>query len=151
MARLSRLLAGTVMAVILVAGLLKATELQAFHIALASWAFIPGSLRTPIAVFIVAAECLFPLHWFANIYRKAVVALVGGFVIAATMFYIVHLIWAQPPDCGCFGRVDAYFADQHRAALLIGRNASLLAMLCFSIALQRGKESRHAATSVHPA
>lgn len=43
--------------------------------------------------------------------------------------YIIHLVFAIQPDCGCLGEIRLFEKQQNQARFVLGRNGVLLALL----------------------
>lgn len=123
---MASLCSGLVMAVLLVAGLAKAISPADFADSLVSWVFIPAWAIRPLAVAVPACEIGLALMWILNIHRRwaglAAMVLLALFTLA----YGAHVLWAQPPDCNCLGKILAFEQSRRDTAWVLGRNAVLL-------------------------
>jgi len=126
------------MAVLLAAGLAKASDPGAFAHGLAGWVYVPRSWALSLALLVINLEILIAGCWFLGLARGQM--LVSGIALVAlfSAAYGAHwIVLGSPPECRCFGRLLAIDRMRGEAAIVLGRNASLLALLGSGFALSR--------------
>lgn len=114
-------------ALVLGAGLVKFFDLAAFRASLDSWVLVPEMARGPLSILVPASELTVAGLWFSRP-RRAIYLALGGMIALFTGFYILHLATVGAPDCGCFGKLDQYFAWKNSSETLLWRNTLLMAL-----------------------
>ena len=113
----------------LVAGLLKAWDRRAFHLAVASFQIVPSRLAPPVATLIVSMELAGSGLLLAGTYEWLGAVLLGLLLAAFNFALIVNLLRGRRNlDCRCFGQPTVRIGWGHVAqnflllaiALLIG-------------------------------
>jgi prepilin-type N-terminal cleavage/methylation domain-containing protein len=117
------------MAVVLLAGLGKLIDLPAFESDLRTWQLLPSGWNRILALDVPAMECLVAGAWFLALGRRLPVVATGVMLVAFLIGYGVHLLFAEPPRCGCFGALLRFERQEHGAELAVGKNLFMLAML----------------------
>jgi len=126
--RVGRMLTGIVMLVLAVAAIMKLSAMDDFRESVESWSLLPTWLTGSVTYAVPGAELAIAVFWFLGAARPA--ATIAAFLLLAifTSALIAHILFAEPPDCGCFGK-HLQFAEGRRAAeALLGRNGVM--MLC---------------------
>lgn len=125
------------MALFVVAGAAKLTDLPEFLRSLESWKWIPGELRLPLAVGVPTVEFLVGGLWLAKISRRRTTPI--ALCLAAGILAVtgVHAALDVPPDCKCFGVLEQYFSEQTRRAASLWKSGTLAAMLLLGTLLFR--------------
>lgn len=139
-----------VMLTMLMASLLKFSDLESFVRSLDTWSLIPTPLRGLIAIGVPSMELAASLAWMLNIKRVASVAVVGGLLLAFSIALFAHLVFLSPPRCACLGPLIQYDASRAGASEAIMRNGVLLGLLLPGCLAGAGK-SREASSTRHAA
>lgn len=121
-----------VIAIVLIgaAGVMKAATFDLFVGSLQSWQTLPRGGALPVAVSVVAAETAIAASWFLFVRRRsAIIWAAALFLFTVTGAYTAESVYAEPPDCLCFGPIRAFEAHQASMIRLILRNGALLGCL----------------------
>lgn len=124
---------GLVVAVVLMAGLIKMADVPAFERSLHSWSLIPASWRTGLSVFVPCIEVGLSLLWFGGIARVYIARAMLLILCVFTSLYAAHLMVGITPECGCLGALARIEAEKFNAVILLARNALLMCLLAVSL------------------
>jgi len=137
-AGIARWMTHAVMALLLLAGLMKAADPVTFSATVEAWETIPVFLRTPIVVGLPAAEVLVAGCWFLRIRpcrsRLAALSMLLAFFTATA----VESAHAEPGACGCFGLMDAWLERTAGREALLYRTGVMTLCLLTGLLLDRG-------------
>jgi type II secretory pathway pseudopilin PulG len=120
------------MVLMVLAALLKFSDLAAFRISLGTWRTIPVWAEGALATTVPATELALGTAWLAlprwgRSARMAMIVL----LVAWTGAFILETIFWGPPHCGCFGRLRDWYVLRQGAPWVIARNTLLLGGLVF--------------------
>ncbi len=104
-----------------VAGVLKFADLAEFTRAVGTWELVPVWARGMLVFGVPAFEIFCAAGWILGTQRRNMRLLLIGMLIAFTLAFVSHLLWAHPPDCGCFGKDTVLQAATSRRCVLAGR------------------------------
>ena len=121
-------LAHVAMAIMLVAGLSKATDLTEFAGSVSTWR-VPRWAVMPLAVAVPFVEIALAGFWFLGGRRRT--ALLGAIALLCTFTaaYVVHLVFFGRPDCNCLGRILQLRELNKTAWFVVTRNTVLIGFL----------------------
>lgn len=124
--------------VLFAAGAAKAIDVPRFEGALQTWAFIPARFTPTLALVTPLCEIGVSVLWFFGLTR--VFAVIGAMflIVSFTLVFGLHLAFAQPPDCGCFGPLRLFHDGVAEAKWVVVRNVVLLIAAAGGLALWRG-------------
>lgn len=152
MPKVRRLLAGAVLGLIGISGLLKLMALDSFQESLHTWDGVPAGLLTYFAVGVPIVELWMAVLWFAGRYRLLIELTAFGFLGFTTSLYAIQAWLGEPPTCGCLGLWQAHYDAVASSTTLFWRNGVLMLMLASSLFLRWHVEKSHDPTTrVHPA
>jgi len=114
-----------IMLVPLVSGLLKLSDLSEFWADLQTWTVFPDAVLNAAMVVVPLIELTIGLVWYLGLSRRRALLAWAFCLVLFSMALGVQVFWGEPPDCGCFGVVDRYFANQGGIPWLLSRNAVL--------------------------
>jgi len=132
-----------VAAIVLVglAGATKLLDLWAFAASLESWSLIPDWGKSVAVGFVPLSEMLIGGAVLLSARRRlaawAALALLAVFMTV----YAAHVIFAEPPDCNCFGELGRYSAAMDSAWGVLIRNAVLAAAIGLGLFCGLGKQT----------
>jgi hypothetical protein len=126
---IARRMIDVVMAVLLVAGCLKAVDITVFAESLRTWRLLPHWAPLFIAPFIPAVEIGVGLAWFLGLRRRTAAWTAAAMLAGFTGLYGLHLLIGEPPDCGCLGLIQNFQSSIHESILVVSRNSVLLGLL----------------------
>jgi prepilin-type N-terminal cleavage/methylation domain-containing protein len=121
------LTAGTISVLMVIAGTGKLLDLSSFRSSLDTWALLPQQAKTLLTVAIPLAEVFLGLTAILNRSRQAYL-LIGVLLAGFTGFYLIHVVYAEPPDCNCITKLAAFESWQDSAAEVVVRNSVILAL-----------------------
>lgn len=133
-------------ATMLVAGILKIVNLSAFAEALNSWTLIPTRIRLASAVLVPAAEISLALCWLLRVAPIRGIVGLGGMVILFAVVYAAQSLFAEPPQCNCFGVWLEFHRAQDSWKTTLVRNGVLIAIWSIGLVLWRAKAPTAAAS-----
>lgn len=133
----SRRLIDFVLGIILIAGLLKASDVPAFARDLRTWSILPEVAAYPLALLVPGIEILIGLAWFLRIAPAAAAASAGGLLALFTAVFGAQVLFASPPACGCFGEIRLFYDGLSETQGVLLRNGVLLSALACAFALGR--------------
>ncbi len=136
-------LADGVMVVMLLAGILKAFDVTVFAQSLATWGLLPNATRPVLAVGIPALEISVSLAWFMGVWRRLALSFAVLLLSAFTLLYVMHLVFAEAPECACFGLLNLMSESIVESRVLIVRNVVLISVLAVAILLRRSLRNRN--------
>lgn len=119
------------MAVLLVAGAAKLSDLPAFVASLRSWTLIPSDWHGPVAAAVPSFEVAAAALWFLRLHPRGAIWIAAGLLTAFTATYAAHVLMGQRPSCGCLGAILAFESLRREAWWLISRNVAMIALLLF--------------------
>lgn len=131
------MLTGLVMLFLLIAAASKLLDLPEFQRSLDTWSFVPPRIRPVAALCIPALELAVSLGWFLSARRQRFALAAAILLTVFTTAYMLHWIWIEKPSCNCLGIITRYLGDRESTAFFLFRNAGLLAILVFSLILNR--------------
>lgn len=124
-----------ILTVVLVAGVLKITDLAAFRASLDTWQFIPRALRDFVALIVPVSEIGIALFWFLGTKKQTMAAVAFVLLVTFATAYLAHVIFLEPPTCECFGKIFAFHQEQSRTWTVVARNTVLMTVLAIGIGL----------------
>ncbi|MGH7242352.1 MAG: type II secretion system protein [Phycisphaerales bacterium] len=136
--RAGLLLQGAVVAVVLIAGLLKLISIDDFRNSLDTWQLIPRSLRNVVAIGVPAIEILCAGWWFVGGQKRWTSWTCLSLLAAFTGFYAAHVYFLRPPTCNCFSKILAFNQERASSNMIITRNLTLFGLLGLGVYLRRG-------------
>lgn len=126
----SKLANPTIVALVFfVAGMLKLTSLNTFERSVTSWELIPTWAIAPITLSLPPIELGLGLAWCLSVRRSILEVMMIALLLLFSSVYIIHLVFAIQPDCGCLGEIRLFEKQQNQARFVLGRNGVLLALL----------------------
>lgn len=126
-----------VMVLLGVAGVLKLLDMDGFRQSLETWELVPSPIRIAAAMLVPTIEMALFLVWLSG-YRRRLAALCAITLLACFAgVFAVHIVLVEPPECSCFGLLRRYGARREQAALVLLRDAVMLAGLLPAL-LRRG-------------
>lgn len=112
------------------AGLLKAASFDLFAASLQGWQTVPRGWELPIATIVVAGEVSVATAWLVLVENRRRLVIAAALLLAVvTAGYVAESVYAQAPDCLCFGPIRAFERHQASVSGLMWRNGVLLALL----------------------
>ncbi|MEM0982406.1 MAG: MauE/DoxX family redox-associated membrane protein [Planctomycetota bacterium] len=126
--RISYLCGAFVAVSLIVAGLLKLSDVASFAATLRGWQTIPAWSVGLISTSLPGTELAAGLAYFLSPTRRWVICLVAMLLSALTVGYAIELTRGAAPDCGCFGKLSAWIAFRESGLAVIARNGGLLLM-----------------------
>lgn len=132
--------------VLLIAGFLKIIDLAAFAEALNTWTLLPSRLRLVSAVLVPAAEISLALCWLLRVAPIRGIVALGVMLILFTAMFAVQSLFAEPPQCNCFGVWLEFHRTQDSWESTLARNAVLIVIWAVGLVLWRAKAPSAAAT-----
>lgn len=152
LSRVASLAVGAVMVFMLLAGAAKLHDVPAFAQALATWEWLPIGFVQLLAIIVPTLEVLIAGCWILRIWRPLALRAAFALLAAFTGFYALHLATAEPPDCGCLGRLLAHSDSLSSAWWVLVRNSLLMGVLAFALIRTRatGRATDPRSGSVHP-
>lgn len=135
--RLGRHCVSLVMVVLLVAAVLKLTDVTAFARDLGKWELLPKSTVPLLGVMIPCLELGVGLAWFLGMARRRTAALGFLLLFGFSALYAAHVAMGSPPDCACFGKFLEFKATVADSWKVLVRNGVLLAVLGLGMVLIR--------------
>lgn len=131
------LLALLPMLALFLAGLAKLLALEDFEQVLGTWELIPRPLLPFLVLVIPSFELMCGGLWLIGAWRRRMLFCALVFIFITTFAYGSHVLWAQPPDCACFGFLARYEWSQQVASRVLARNAILAFLLVGALRLSR--------------
>jgi hypothetical protein len=116
------------MGLIAVSGAIKALDTWMFARAIHSWSLIPVAVIPAIAVAIPAIELGLGTSWFLGLARSRVLRLTIILLVLFTTTFVIHIMVAGAPECGCFGAVQVFESHRAESQFTLARNTMLLAV-----------------------
>lgn len=129
--------------VLLVSGVAKAIDVEAFRTTLIAWQVLPTWSWSALAIAVPTAEIGLAGLWFARIHPRSAALVAFGMVGAFSAVYTIESVTSKPPDCGCFGLLARHFERLDEAKSLAVRNGIMVAFLLCGAMVPRSA-SRHA-------
>ncbi len=123
--------------VLLVAGVSKLLDVPAFEDALKTWQFVPSAFARPAALIVPLVEVLSAGAWLLRLWPLPGIIATGGLLVVFSSFRGVHLVFAEPPKCGCFGPIQQFYAGLGEAEVVLVRNGVLTGLLILGVLLRR--------------
>lgn len=121
--------------VVVIAGLLKLSDLTSFGRSLDAWVIIPHWIVPMIAVLVPAAEIAIGAFALAAPGRPAAKLSVMGLVFAFTAMMILERSVGGQAACSCFGPISR--GEQESLAFLLVRNGVMIALAAVSLLTQK--------------
>ncbi|USN98039.1 MAG: hypothetical protein H6810_07560 [Phycisphaeraceae bacterium] len=112
-----------------IAGVLKLASLDAFGRSVRTWDLLSPAVMDLVTLAVPPLEVAVSLAWLMNLRRRLCASLMFAMLLVLTLTYSAHLVFRQPPDCGCFGAIRLFEAHQEQAEFLIARNVVLAVLL----------------------
>lgn len=113
------------MLLVLAAALLKLSDVSAFEVSLRTWALLPTVAIPWLAVGVPAVELLVTGMWFLGVHRSAAATACLCMVLCFSAVFVLHLLVAEPPDCGRLGLLSRYQSQEAAATSLLLRDFAL--------------------------
>lgn len=117
------------MLVLFLAALSKYADLDSFARAVGTWALIPAWGRDILVPLVPATELAVALVWFTRLCPFAAVVSAVVMMVAFSAVFVLHLVFADAPECGCFGALWRFRQERSEATWLLVRNVSLVSAL----------------------
>jgi hypothetical protein len=138
------------MAVLFVAGILKGADAIAFMQSLSTWEFLPRSMIPLVSLVLPPLEIGVAFSWFLGVRRRPMEWIAIALLASFTIVFTVHVLFAAPPDCGCFAMLQLDKQGRSQMSLLIVRNGALIILLLVSRFAHRSAGGPHAIDSSAP-
>lgn len=132
---IGRWLVGCVMLFMLVSGLLKLADLAAFAESVRTWDLLPRFLLGPVVWIVPASELVIAGAWFLGLRRQIAAILCALMIAVYSIVFLVHLVFSQPPDCGCLGKLIQFESHKTATTVFLVRNGLLLSALLAGMSL----------------
>ncbi|MBY0308468.1 MAG: prepilin-type N-terminal cleavage/methylation domain-containing protein, partial [Phycisphaerales bacterium] len=123
---------------LLLAGILKASDLDAFRAAISSWQSLPEWSVRPVIVLMPFAEMALGLLFLLRVRRRLVAACSVALFAAMTVAYAIELTSNPQLSCGCFGKWLTRAASLDAPGIRFTINALLVAAWSFFLVQSRG-------------
>lgn len=127
------ILTATPMLVIGFAGVMKLADLWLFQNALTTWTLVPAALLRPLTLLIPTTEVTIAGLWLLGINRAFVEGAALSLLVIFGGVLSAHFLLAQPPDCGCFGRLLRFQSLRDSAVVGIGKSFGLALILAVGV------------------
>lgn len=107
----------------------KLLDLPLWQRDLETWTRLPPWLQGGLVFLVPTAEGLLALAWVNGQRRRAVLVLAVAMLVLYSTALAFQVWLAGPPNCGCLGRLAAYFDQFRGVEWLLARNALMVAGL----------------------
>lgn len=123
----STLIAGSISVLMVIAGTGKLLDLPSFRYSLDTWALLPHPVKALLTIVIPLAEVFLGMTAILHRSRQAYL-LIGVLLAGFAGFYLMHVVYAEPPDCNCITKLAAFESWQDSATEVVTRNSVILAL-----------------------
>lgn len=114
-----------VMLIPMLSALLKLADLSEFRVDLQTWTVFPDAVLSAGVFVIPLTELAIGLVWYLGLARHRALEAWAVCLVLFSIALGIQMFWGKPPDCGCFGVIDRYFANLGGVPWLLSRNAVL--------------------------
>ena len=90
-------------------------SLDAFGRSVRTWDLLSPAVMDLVTLAVPPLEVAVSLAWLMNLRRRLCASLMYAMLLVLTLTYSAHLVFRQPPDCGCFGAIRLFEAHQEQA------------------------------------
>lgn len=136
------------MVVPIAAAVLKLADLAEFRASLDTWTVLPPRLAGVSTIAIPLLELIVSTAWYLGLRRMWALAGWCAMLFVYTGGYLMQWVLGGPPDCGCLGAMDSYFAKMGEIPWLLTRN-TILAAATLGCVFWLHKSRQHAAGHSH--
>lgn len=131
------IIAGAVVGVIALAGILKLSDIEGFRQALSGWTILPESVVPLLSVVVPGVEVALAAMWLMPRSRKLAVAVSICFLVTVSGAAVIQHVLYGYVDCGCFGRRSQAESAREGLAWLLGRNIAMIGILLAAFSCRR--------------
>lgn len=126
---ITTIMAGAVVGVIALAGILKLSDIEGFHQTLSGWTILPEPVVPLLAVVVPGVEVALAAMWLMPRSRRLAVAVSICFLVTVSGVAVIQHVLYGYVDCGCFGRRSQAESAREGLAWLLGRNIAMIGIL----------------------
>lgn len=126
-----------VVSTLLIASVIKFTDLSVFADSVRTWSFVPIVARPLLVISVPAIEMLVALAWILGVHRRLAALVTVILLFVFTVALSVQMTLGAPPNCGCLGKWASYYDAQDAARFGLARNVLLLAIGLFGLEVDR--------------
>jgi hypothetical protein len=118
--------AWVVSSVFVLAGISKLAEPGSFHSRLSTWSLLPRSVLYSAELLVPHVELAVGFMWLLGVARRPAAMLMALLLATYTILFAAHLVYAEPPACGCLSLLRLHQESTSSAWWLLVRNAVML-------------------------
>lgn len=132
-------------AIVLAAACAKLFDLDAFAVSLAQWHLVPTWAVSPLSAGVPLLELSLAGTWLLGLSGRRTRVTLAGFILACSVAFAAETWIFGQPTCRCFGKLVAWNRAKLDAPWILIRNAMLVVMLLYGVALPRNAARRRSA------